>query len=158
MSKKLQVALVIASLFGLMACTVGMAQGAEPSMAEKLTALESPRWRDRETVLKRFEFLLPRFIRLCPDATTENQVADMLYVAYTFIKDAGLTEGLLDVFNNTYEVTTETSRIASLADAPPMKCAEIWSMYATVRRQGMTSEDAIKGLVDVVRAIYFPGR
>ncbi len=133
-------------------------QGDEPSLAEKLTTIESPRWRDRELTLRRFEFLLPRFVNLCKDMDMEVQAADALVVAHRLIKEAGIAEGLLEVFNNMYEVTSEVSAIASLAGASPPDCIEIWAMYATVRQQGMTSEDAKVGVVDVVRGIYFPGR
>lgn len=150
----MRLALVVSAAL-LVICTIGWAQE-EPSVAEMLTILESPKWGDREMTLKRFEFLIPIFDDLCPDATTEITGADMLYKVYTLITDAGLDEGLLELFNSMYEVTVEIEIMARLASESPPECAEIWALYALARHRGLSKEDAKVGLTAFMRALYLP--
>ena len=80
---------------------------------------------------------------------------DMIAVVYQKLDDAGLAseEGFLTLTNNLHRMTMAiSSRIQS--SSIPLKCAEAWAMYLTVRLQGMDSGEARRGVEQVVSTLH----
>lgn len=127
-------------------------QEEEFSPAENMTVIASPSWRDRDSTLKRFEFLLNRFSDLCPTAESKAPPHDMLSYIHGKLADAGLDqeESLLDLSNTLYRMTQDIS--VSVTTQP--QCAEIWAMYLTVRLGGQNPEEARRGVTAVTSTLY----
>ena len=133
---------------------------ADDSPADILTDIESPRWRDRETTHRRFAFLLNQFSDLCPvDNEQKASNADMLAVIFGKFREAGLEkeEGLLALSNSLYTLTVEVSSLATLNDATTPTCVDIWSMYATLRLKGQSSDAARDGITQILIGLYSLG-
>ena len=90
-----------------------------------------------KTVEKRYEFILPRFTKNCDDAPHEEKVGDMLVAAHNFLKEAGLEkeEGLFEFSNTMFSMVNEIHPYAKHAKVPN-RCAELFSMYVSARREG----------------------
>ena len=86
---------------------------------------------------------------------TRKPAGDMLYVAHTKLGEAGLSreENLLEMIDNAYSFTMKISAQAEKRDIP-LKCAEIWSMYVILRREGHSIDEAKQGLVELTTTLY----
>ncbi len=104
---------------------------------------------------KRLRFTLPRLVRACSDVPNKEAAGDMLYVAHTKLGEAGLSreENLLEMIDNAYSFTMKISAQAEKRDIP-LKCAEIWSMYVILRREGHSIDEAKQGLVELTTTLY----
>ena len=113
--------------------------------AENMTIIESPRFGERDTVLRRFEFLLDRFSDLCRGEGAP--VHDMLVVSYQQLIDAGLEreESLLDLSNTLYRAAQETRSAGVRPDQ--VSCAELFSMYVVSRQGGFSQEESRQAAV-----------
>ena len=133
--------------------TAGADEYDEP--VRNLTIIAAPGWGDREVTERRFRFILTSFVQRCADVETAVQAADRLAFVYGKIDEAGLSgqEGLLAMSNTVHYMTSEISNAASRANLP-LKCSEIWAMYIVVRQQGMSPEEARRGVSGVARTLY----
>ena len=131
-------------------------QTEDPSDAEQLTVIASPGFGEYDTTLRRFEFLVDDFSEHCPVEESGSSPADMLVFSHGKLKEAGLDgeESLLDLANTLHRMTVELAASATASDFDPPRCAEIWTMYLTLRLQGQPSTEAREGVTGVVRALY----
>ena len=117
------------------------------SPAETLTIIQSPPLRERDTVLRRFEFLLGQFSDIC--RSDPAPAHDMLAVGLQQLEEAGLEreESLLDLANNLYRMAQETR-----AAGAPLSCAEMLAAYLVSRQGGFSqteSRDAVIALASL---------
>ncbi len=142
---------------GLVLLLVGAvcASEKEETTAYKLSVIADVGHKERKSAEKRFEFVLPRMVEHCSDVDKEVRVADMLVAGYKFIKEAGLDskEPLTDFTDTIHRITSDLHPLASAKDVP-LKLSEVIGMYATLRQEGQTQEEARKGLTAVIRGIY----
>ena len=107
--------------------------GEPDSVAYKLIVISSPSFSDRKTVEKRYEFILPRFTKSCDDAAEEERVGGMLVAAHNLLKEVGL-EKEEKLFNMVKEAHPYAQQVSL-----PNRCAELFGMYVSSRREGMFS-------------------
>ena len=134
---------------------VGGTALADRDPAEALTIISKPRFGERSAVTRRFKTVLPEFARHCSDANRPSRVADMLARIYHELDNAGLSrqEGLPALTEQLLRLTSETARSARRAGAQ-LKCSELWAMYAVLRLQGWTPDDARRGVAQLVTRLY----
>ena len=113
--------------------------------AENMTTIESPRFGERDTVLRRFQFLLDRFSALCPRESAP--VHDMLVFSYQKLIEAGLEreESLLDLSNTLYRAAQESRSAGVRPDQ--VSCAELFAMYVVSRQGGFSQEESRQAAV-----------
>ena len=106
---------------------------------------------DRETVEKRFNFILLRFVKQCSDITTPMVASDMIVKVHQLLGEAGLgkEETLLTLSNNLHSMTSAIWR-AVTSRGISFKCAEVFDLYAMGRREGLTQEVAKEGVVFLI--------
>ena len=144
---------VLAAMLALALTSATPAADDINEVAYKMTALAAPSFRERKTTEKRFRFLLSNFPDRCDDVSAPLKAADMIVKVHQILDETGLDEGLLALTNTLYRMTTEISNAAAGMEIP-LRCGEIWGMYASVRREGMGPEEARKGVVSVATSLY----
>ena len=146
----------VAAGFGL-ACAVGAPSiAADPvdETARLLTKISQPSFSKRKTTEKRFRFVLPTFVTNCADVSAPMKAGDMMVVAYQTLDKAGLgdQEKLPQLADNLYRLTTDVADL-SRTDDVPVRCAQIWSMYLTLREKGREPAEAVTGVYGVVKGL-----
>ena len=122
-----------------------------------MTIIEQPRWRDWNTTHRRFDFLLGRFVQLCPaTSTSHSRFADMMVYMFEQHEAIGLNqeEGLLALTNNLHGLTEEVSSLANLYGYPMQDCVDLWATYMQLRQGGHTPERAREGVTGVVMGLF----
>ena len=122
------------------------------SIAEKMAALSDLGWLDTgEEAIKRYEYILPQMVNVCSDVPTDSRAADILYVGYKNVKDAGApgAENLLKYTENAYQIVWKLESSYRKAKMP-MKCSELFSLYTIVRRKGQSPGKAVKTVYEGV--------
>ena len=128
----------------------------EPSVSEKLLTLSDPNSADRASVLRQFDAQIPALVEMCSDIPTQTSAGDKIVTVHNFLRDEGLDrfEPLPRLTNNLFRLTKAIDRHYNSAGiSPPSECSEIWAMYAALRIEGQSPDDAIKGLEDLVSAL-----
>ena len=126
-----------------LAAMVGTAQA--ETLAYKMMVINGTASGDRETVEKRFAYLLPRFAEMCSDQSTQERSANMIVAAHKPLGDAGIPDTLLQLTETLYR-TVSIIAPASKRAAVPLRCAEVFAFYVTARRDGMTADEARNGV------------
>ena len=123
--------------------------------AYMMMVISSPSFSDMETVEKRYRFILPKLVQRCDDIVDEGKAGDMLYTAYKYLEEAGLEneEKLFDFSNTMFSMVSEIHPLAKHAKVPN-RCAELFAMYVSGRREGMSSQETKIGVTDVVKTLY----
>ena len=134
--------LVIIGFMTIASVTASYGQMAGESVykqAYKMMLLSNPDVSDRAHVEKRYRVILPGLIKNCDDVSTVLDAGNMLYDTYRDMDKAGLgvEEGLFALSKNLYRITKGISQTAQ----PGFNCAEVFSMYVMVRREGATPEE-----------------
>ena len=78
----------------------------------------------------------------------------MLYVGHKYVKDSGASgeENLLKYTENAYQIVQSLKSSYRRAKTP-MKCAELFTLYTTARREGQSPEKAIKTVSEGISAV-----
>ena len=120
----------------------------DKSAAYMMMEISDVDFSDRETVEKRFNFILPRFVKQCSGITTPMVASDMIVKVHQLLGEAGLgkEETLLTLSNNLHSMTSAISSAASSMDIS-FKCTEVFGLYAMARREGLTQEVAKEGVI-----------
>ena len=128
---------------------------AQEDYAHMMMILTNPAFGERESVEKRYRFLLPRIAESCADAKTPDRVADMVYVSHKRLDEAGLgrRESLLAITETLHRLMREIGPAARRVGVP-IKCAEVFAMYLVVRLDGMSPEESRNGIAAVVKGLY----
>ena len=143
--------LAIPALVVVLGCAASDASQ-KRSVPEMLTALAEPRTSEIVTTQKRFEFLIPRLVRLCNDIPGPTKAGDMLVFCWNDLKEAGLgsEEGLLALSNNLFSITTQVSALG----LDTLKCSEWWSAYLVARQEkGMSPSEAKRGVIGIAQKL-----
>ena len=143
------------TILALLFLSVVQAQEKDYNTAEKMAALSDLGWLDTgEEAIKRYEYILPRLRSSCIDITTDSRAGDMLYVGHKYVKDSGASgeENLLKYTENAYQIVQSLESSYRRAKTP-MKCAELFTLYTTARREGQSPEKAIKTVSEGISAV-----
>ena len=143
------------TILALLFLSVVQAQEKDYNTAEKMAALSDLGWLDTgEEAIKRYEYILPRLRSSCIDITTDSRAGDMLYVGHKYVKDSGASgeENLLKYTENAYQIVQSLESSYRRAKTP-MKCAELFTLYTTARREGQSPEKAIKTVSESISAV-----
>ena len=122
----------------------------EEDYAYKLMMLSDVKFSAMGNTEKRYRFVMPRLAEKCSDAETGESAANMVYVAYTKLDEAGLgvSENLVTLTENIYQLTSQSYAKAKQADIP-FKCSEVWALYLSARLEGMQPKAAMKGIISI---------
>ena len=84
----------------------------------------------------------------------EEKAGNMLVAAHNLLKEAGLEkeERLFDFSNTMFSMVNEIYPYAKNAQVPN-RCAELFGMYVSGRREGMSPQDAKKGVVSIAKTL-----
>ena len=117
----------------------------ERDPAAMLMVIDRPGWRERDRVETRFRYLLPRIAGACPDVANEMHAADMIVAVTRQIQEVGMEAGHLQTAEAHNQMTSQLHDVS--------KCVDLFAAYSIMRRDGSSSEDAIKGVVGLYRAL-----
>lgn len=93
---------------------------------------------------------------MCSDLSKQTDVGDKIIAIRNILQDKGLDrqEPLPDLINHLFRLTRAIDRHYSSAGInPPNECGEMWGMYAALRIEGQSPDEAIKGLDGLVMAM-----
>ena len=81
-------------------------------------------------------------------------VADKLIVSHRLLDEAGLgyEENLLELTTRLHLLMRQLHRLAEPRNIP-LTCAEYFGTYVAARREGMSPDDASKGLLEFMRVL-----
>ena len=119
-------------------------------IVEKLVILASPSYSERETTKKRFVYMLPRIVEDCSDVKNVGAVGNVVASMHKIIGGSGVEEEWLPLTNTMYRIANEVQAVAGYK----IKCIELWSMYAVLRQEGQSSEDARGAVTQLASTLY----
>ena len=125
---------------------------AQDTAAEMLTLLARPSRSERDTTLRRFQFVLPRIVRNCSDVDTEMFASDLIAFMHRKLYDAGLERedgGYLGIANMFHGLSSE----ARTAMGKPMSCADLLAVYALLREEGNSPTHSRGAVITLFEAL-----
>ena len=131
----------------------GAAAAGQQNAAELMTQISRPSRGDRDRMLARYRFVLPRIVRSCSDVTDDMRAADLIAFTGNKLLEIGLREGYPDAADALHQLVTEAAAIASAQRIQMPKCTELFAMYLTARMNGMGSSDAVNGVAGIYRGL-----
>lgn len=137
--------LLLLSIMGFFSCTGnGTSSNENKTLEYKLAVIDAGRYvRDDDITVARFrtllELLSEKFIE------DRQQIADMTVKAQSILRDKGVSESLLSIMEGINGVF--------YGDRGHQKYAEYVGAYVTLRIQGQTHDEAIRGLRAMLRSM-----
>ena len=164
MKLKVIAALAGVGLVGLWGSAMAVAAPAAATdyqtMSRNLTTIEDPPWKERESVQRRFEFLLQEFDTYCPKKPDAASIGDQLAFSYRKLKEIGLDreETILDLFNQNHRMIADIFTIANAErDVSTPGCTQFFAMYISLRKRGESPDNARRGIVALYKGLMMVG-
>lgn len=130
-----------------------LAEDSLKDIAYKMAVISRVSYSEMERTENRYRYVLPQFVEICIDVDKPQKAGDMLVTVRNLVIDTGMEEGLLPLVETLYSLTQDVAVYSKVANVP-LRCGEIWAMYAALREKGRTPKAASYQVVAVIRMLY----
>ena len=123
--------------------------------AHNLMVLTNPSIDYRESVEKRYRFIMPKIAERCTDIESAEVAADMVFYVHTRLDEAGLgkRENLLALTETLYRTTVEAAQWAEFY-AESINCDGIFGTYLHERENGKSPVEASQLVTNLATLKY----
>ena len=127
------------------------------SVPEMLTNVSEVKRSERISVLRQFEYQVPALQKLCPDLNAPMIVGDKLVSVRKLFREYGLDrhEPLPELTNNLLRLTKSVDDLYRQKGIKsiPGGCHDVWPAYAALRMTGLSPEETIGGIRNLLVAL-----
>lgn len=141
---------------GILTCSVlASAEEKDYDYAHDLMVLTNPSIDYRESVEKRYRFIMPKIAERCMDIESAEVAANMVYYVHTRLDEAGLgkRENLLALTETLYRMTIKVAQWAEFY-AEPINCDGIFGTYLHERENGKSRAEASQLVTNLATLKY----